>query len=144
MFFDHIQLQKHQSMENKNKKVRGAGLNPIFDFVVVCSLFPLCDERVHALVGPQEAVHAHHCFERQDAFHASDHVHQSRGAYHWLVSKNCSYGLLHTVIWFQRWEEGLNFFPYPASTEHTRVHQVRAHKSSFNTIFISSLYFMAQ
>lgn len=47
---------------------REAGcLDPILCLIVVHGLFPLSQERIHALVGTQEPVHTHNGFERQDA-----------------------------------------------------------------------------
>lgn len=43
-------------------------------------------------------------------FHEGDHIHEARCADHRLVCKDSSHSLLHTVFWFQRWKERLNFF----------------------------------
>lgn len=43
-------------------------------------------------------------------FHEGDHIHEARCADHWLVCKNSSHSLLHTVFWFQGWKERLDFF----------------------------------
>lgn len=42
-------------------------LDPVFRLVVVHGLFPLSQERIHALVCAQEPVHTHDGLERQDA-----------------------------------------------------------------------------
>lgn len=43
-------------------------------------------------------------------FHEGDHIHEARCADHWLVCKDGSHSLFHTVFRFQGWKERLNFF----------------------------------
>lgn len=111
----------------------------VFRLVVVCGLFPLGDEGVHALVRSQEPVHAHDRFEREDALHESHDVHEAGGADHGLVREDGFHGLLHTVIRLQRGQKRLDFFPDPAASEHASVHQVRANQRRFNSILFGGL-----
>lgn len=111
----------------------------VFCFVVVCGLFSLSNEGVHALVCSEETVHAHDGFEREDALHECHHVHEARGADHGLVGEDGLHGLLHAVVGLQRRQERLDFFPDPTASEHAGVHQVRANQRGFNAILLSSL-----